>query len=256
MTKFVLIVVLVAGAVVAVGARRDLVSPAALPDGTPLPDAFTAAFAEPESSIRKAAPQAVTARRAPSKTTEGKGTETEGNGAEVVPWLNPLPPLLTLMLSAESPDVRAHAEKLNRWLKLTAEVGVKPCWARRPPKQVWAEFSAELQSGDGPNSVGVSQLKLVKIHGDYLLRTYFSRPAARHAIMPHVRWIIAKYVSSRISQRTRIRLKRFIQPWVLSTTHRLALVPRLRFEFASSPRVRTCSVKPNATPFARDSLLS
>ena len=54
------------------------------------------------------------------------------------------------------------------------------------------------------------------------LRTYFSRPEARQAIIPQVKWSMAKYVSSRISQRTRMRRNRFIQPCVRSTTQAAA----------------------------------
>jgi hypothetical protein len=117
---------------------------------------------------RNPARKAATPWSAPGETKEMKETE-ETEATEIVPWLNPLPPLLTLMLSAESPEVRAHAEKFNRWLRLTADLAIKPCWARRPPKHIWAEFSAELEPGDGPNSVAVRQLRLVKIHGDYSL---------------------------------------------------------------------------------------
>ncbi len=39
--------------------------------------------------------------------------------------------------------------------------------------------------------------------------------------MPQTKWSIAKYVSFRVSQRTRIRRNRFSQPCVRSTNHRL-----------------------------------
>jgi beta-phosphoglucomutase-like phosphatase (HAD superfamily) len=72
-----------------------------------------------------------------------------------------------------------------------------------------------------------------------LLRTYFNRPEARQATMPQTKWSMAKYVSSRISQRTRIRRNRFIQPCVRSTTQRLAFTPGLHSSsFFSSPRLR------------------
>jgi hypothetical protein len=155
--RFVAVVVLVAGAVVAVGLGTDLGSPAARPDGVSA-DASAElsaepAFAEAHSSTARPAPH-----DAAPKT-----------GGEIIPWLNPLPPLLSLILSAESQEVRAHAQKLNLWLKVTVEVGVQKCWKRRPPELVWAEFSAEIDRGVQPNSLAFRELRLTKIHGDYVL---------------------------------------------------------------------------------------
>ena len=158
---YVVIAALVAGAVVTVGVWLDRVSPAAPSAGAPSADASSSAFAEAEPSIREAAPTVVVAIHAPSRATEKPGSE-------IVPWLNPLPPLLDLILSTESPAVRRAAEELNHWLTLTVGAGVKPCFARQPPQAVWAEFFAELDRGDGP-SVKVSQLRLARIHGDYVI---------------------------------------------------------------------------------------
>jgi hypothetical protein len=164
--RFVLIVVLVAGAVVGLGLWHN-----SAPSTAPTPPADSPPSAEtspgrpsnPAPSTRRSPPpKPINLLRLPVATGEAEEPE-------IVPWLNPLPPLLALGLSSESPAVRAHAEKLNRWLKLTVDLAIKPCWARRPPKHIWAEFSAELEPGEGQNSVAVNQLRFVRIHGDYSL---------------------------------------------------------------------------------------
>lgn len=160
---YVLIVALVAGAVVAIGAwhGRNL-APVALSDGAPLVDASVAAFAEPGSLITKTAPRIVAAMRRPPQTTDKPG-------GEIVPWLDPLPPLTSLILSTDSPVVRQSAEELDNWMTLTVMAGVQPCFGRRPPKAVWAEFAAEFDLADRP-SVKVGKLHLSKIHGDHKLK--------------------------------------------------------------------------------------
>lgn len=158
MLEFVVIVVLVTGAVVAVGVSREPASPAALSDGEPFADPPAPALIE-----RKSAPKAVAAARAQL------ATKADVEGGEMFPWLNPLPPLAGLARSGDSPELRMQAEKLIFWSITTVSVAVRSCWTRRPPKRVWAEFSAQLDRGDGPNDVKVSELRFVTFHGDFLL---------------------------------------------------------------------------------------
>jgi hypothetical protein len=160
---YVAIAGIVAGAVVMVGGWRGRSSsPVAVSVGAPLVDASAAPFVEGEPATRKTAPTPVAAVPLPPRTT------TEKPSGEMLPWLNPLPPLTALILSTDSPVVRKSAGELDNWLTLTVMSGVKPCFARRPLKPIWAEFSAEFERIDG-SSVKISQLRLAKIHGDYVI---------------------------------------------------------------------------------------
>jgi hypothetical protein len=85
-----------------------------------------------------------------------------------IPLLEPTPPLLALQQNTRSPDVRRAASEVRQWLRLTTDLAIAGCWRHRPKLPVWAEFSADL-SAQEPETLGVSNLQLTRIHGDYAL---------------------------------------------------------------------------------------